>query len=283
MAIQPINHGIYGAALTPLHSDLSCNTEELAKHCLDLVKRGCNGVALFGTTGEGPSFSVDEKVHALKSLVQSGFDPKKIILANGSASIPDTVALAREAIKLGCDTLLISPPSFFKNVPEEGVIAYYRAIIEKIAHPGLKAILYHIPQYSGVPITLNIIRALKNEFPHQVVALKESEGNLPFTKEILKAFPGFQVFVGNEKQIIEAVRHGASGSICGIANLYPELIVSLLHREKNPPELEALFAAVKKYPFIPAAKAIMEARRGAQWARVRPPLAALDKDKIQVS
>lgn len=231
MAIQRLNKRIYGAALTPLHSDLSCNTEELAKHCLDLVKRGCSGVALFGTTGEGPSFSLDEKIDALRFVVQYGLDPKKIILANGSSSIPDTVHLAREAIKLGCDTHLISPPSFFKNVPEEGVIAYYRAILEKIAYPGLKAILYHITQYSGVPITLNIIRALRSEF---VIGLKESEGNLPFTKEILKAFPGFEVFVGNEKQIVEAVRHGASGSICGIANLYPELIVSLLHRKETP-------------------------------------------------
>ena len=48
--------GIYVAALTPLHEDLSCDDDELFLHCLDLLQRGCKGVALFGTTGEDVFF-----------------------------------------------------------------------------------------------------------------------------------------------------------------------------------------------------------------------------------
>ena len=249
-----LHEGIYAAALTPMHPDLSCNHDLLATHCLDLIKRGCHGIALFGTTGEGPSFSLKERIEALKKVVAKGLDPKKIILGNGSSSIPDTVDLAKASLELGCRDLLIAPPSFYKKISDEGLTAYYRTVIQRIDNRKLRVLLYHIPQYSGVPITLPVIRYLLNEFPETIIGLKESEGNLPFTREILKEFPGFQLFVGNENQIIEAVHLGGSGSICGIANLYPELIVSLFHQGKmgirpNPPEFEKIYLSMKQRPF----------------------------------
>lgn len=260
--------GIYAAALTPMHSDYRCNTKLLLSHCQDLLTRGCQGIALFGTTGEGPSFSTEEKIQVLNELIASGLDPRKIIFANGSASIPDTIALAKAAHS--CAAMLICPPSFYKNVPEEGVIAYYRAILRKI--PQIKVLLYHIPQYSGVPISINIIRALLKEFPNNVIGLKESEGNLPLTKEAIKTFPGFQVFVGKESCIIEAVHAGGAGSICGLANLFPELLVSLLKMTSTPKELDEATALFRKGSFIPNAKAWLEKKTGADWKTVRPPL-----------
>ncbi len=269
--MKTLHEGIYAAALTPMHPDLSCNHDLLASHCLDLIKRGCQGVALFGTTGEGPSFSLRERIEALKKVIAKGLDPKKIILGNGSSSIPDTVDLAKAALELGCRDLLIAPPSFYKKITDKGLAAYYRTVVQKINHPELRVLLYHIPQYSGVPITLPVIRTLLKEFPSTIIGLKESEGNLSFTKEIIKEFAGFQLFVGSENQIIEAVGLGASGSICGIANLYPELIVSLFHQGKkgmspNPPEFEMIYHTIKQRPFIPAAKAMLN------WHTVRPPL-----------
>jgi len=275
--MKKIAEGIYAAALTPMHPDLSPNCEELATHCFDLLKRGCQGVALFGTTGEGPSFSLNERIDTLQKVIAQGLDPKRIILGNGSASIPDTVDLALAALKLNCTTLLIAPPSFYKKVPEEGVIAYYREILQRVPNPKLRVILYHIPQYSGVPLTIPIVRTLRKEFPEIVIGLKESEGNIALTQEILKELPEMQIFVGNESQIIEAVHQGGSGAICGMANLYPELIVMLYHEGKkglrpNPQEAEDIFLSLKKQPFIPSAKSIMEAKRGKNWGIVRPPL-----------
>ncbi len=279
-----LNDGVYAASLIPLNTDLSCNNAELSSHCLDLIERGCTGVVLGGTTGEGPSFSVSERIEMLEQLIQAGIDPQKIILANGATNIPETVELSKAALKWNLPAVLICPPSFYNNVSDEGVISYYREIIQKVGDSRLRVLLYHIPQFSGVPITLPVIRTLISEFPEIVIGLKESESNFSLTKEILKTFPGFKVFVGNEKQIIEAVHLGAAGSICGIANLYPELIVSLFEQGKqsmseNPQELEAFFEAMKGYPFISAFKAIMEKRKGEAWNRLRPPLTPLTSEQ----
>src|SRR6202008_4947024 len=52
--------GVFAAGLTPLRPDLSIDQPALAAHCRWLLERGCHGVALFGSTGEGTSFSVGE-------------------------------------------------------------------------------------------------------------------------------------------------------------------------------------------------------------------------------
>jgi 4-hydroxy-tetrahydrodipicolinate synthase len=272
--------GVYAAVLTPMRSDFSCDHKKLASHCIELIRQGCTGVALFGTTGEGPSFSLAERIEALQKLILGGLAPEKIILANGSSGIWDTVALGHEVLKHGCGALLIAPPSFYKNISDEGVLAFYREIIQKIANPKLRILLYHIPQLSGVPISLKIIETLREEFPEIVIGIKESEGNLPFAKAILEAFPGFKVFVGKESHIIESVHLGGSGTICGIANLYPELICSLYSQGKeanspNPAAIENVFKALNGIPFIPAAKSLMESRQGEIWHALRPPLIPL--------
>lgn len=272
--------GIYAAVLTPFNEDLTCNIAELYIHCQSLLQRGCVGVVLFGTTGEGPSFSHAERLDILNKMIEMEFPPEKILVANGSSGIAETVELANTSLKLGCNTLLIVPPSFYKNIKDDGVIAYYREIIERVANPDLKVILYHIPQYSGISITINVIDRLVKEFPSTIIGIKESEGNLLFAKSIIDAFPKLQLFVGNERQIIASVNYGGAGAICGIANLYPELMVSLYNQGKigpspNRPELDALFHALKDLPFIPAAKAFMEHEIGEEWHALRAPLMPL--------
>lgn len=67
-----LQEGVYAAVLTPMHSDFTCNHRKLASHCFELIQQGCTGVALFGTTGEGPSFSLSERVEALENLILIG-------------------------------------------------------------------------------------------------------------------------------------------------------------------------------------------------------------------
>ncbi len=276
-----IPKGIWAASLTPLNADLQCDCEALFDHCSDLVKRGCQGIVLFGTTGEGPSFSASERKEVLEKVIAKGFPSEKIILANGSASVSDTVDLALKALELGCQAMLIAPPTFFKNISEEGALSYYRQIIQKIHSPKLKIILYHLPQYTGIPITLSIVETLVREFPGTIVGIKESEGNLLFSKQILNTFPDLQLFVGKELHIAETAAYGGSGAICGMANLYPERICAL-YEKGHSEEIASLFESFKGLTFIPAAKAVMGKRLGASWREVRPPLVPLDEERKKI-
>lgn len=283
MAACNIEKGVYAAALTPLHPDLRCNDEVLVEHCLQLIQRGCKGVVLFGTTGEGPSFSVEEKTHTLKQVIARGLNPKKIILGNGSSCLQDTVDLALAAVENRCLACLIAPPCFFKNVSEEGVIAFYREVIKRVGKSDLQIILYHIPQYTGVPLTFSIVKTLCTEFPDVVVGIKESEGNLSLVKEILKEIPSCQVFVGKEKLLPLAVEYGASGGICGVANLWPEEVCSLYEKRISLVELQKITSVLENRPFIASCKALLSQGRHSAWDFVRPPLVSLSrKEKSEI-
>lgn len=218
--------GVYAATLTPMNADFSCNCEALVNHCNDLMRRGCKGIVLFGTTGEGTSFSVAEREHVIRNVIRLGIDPQKMIIGISCCAIDDVIKLASLAIDQHCKAVLIAPPFFYKDVSEEGVVNFYKKIIQSVNRQELKILLYHIPQCSGVPITINVIKALKEEFPNTVVGIKESEGNLDFTKEILSTFGDFKVFVGKELHISEAVQVGAAGGISGVVNAFLEELLS---------------------------------------------------------
>src|SRR5690242_3242953 len=104
--------GLWVATLTPLTADLACDAKRLARHCHALLDAGCDGVALFGTTGEGPSFSVGERRRALDTVLVEGIPPDRIILGTGCAAIPDTIELTRAAAEAGCAGALVLPPFF---------------------------------------------------------------------------------------------------------------------------------------------------------------------------
>jgi 4-hydroxy-tetrahydrodipicolinate synthase len=282
-----ISPGVYAAALTPMREDFSCNSEALVAHCNDLMSRGCQGVVLFGTTGEGSSFSVREREQAIVDAIRLGLDPQKMIIGISCCAVDDVVKLASLAIERQCAAVLIGPPFFYKNVSEEGVVNFYRSVIRSINRSELKILLYHIPKYSGVPITINIIKSLREEFPNHVIGIKESDGNLHFTKEILATFSHFKVFVGNELHISEAVQLGAAGGISGVVNAYPELICSLYDYGKDQtkpnhnPIAENVIQSLKKHPIFSAIKGVVANNKGADWHVMRPPLVALNEQQKQ--
>jgi 4-hydroxy-tetrahydrodipicolinate synthase len=109
--------------------------------------------------------------------------------------------------------------------------------------------------------------------------MKESEGNFELVKAILKEFPHFQLLVGNETMIADAVSLGAAGGVSGIANICPQLICSLYKGKERQHEIEAFMGILKNQPFIPSAKSIMEQKKGAPWSSLRPPLTSLTSEQ----
>src|SRR6202040_2429316 len=107
-------HGIWSASLTPLRPDLSIDLPMLIEHSRWLLARGCHGIALFGTTGEGPSFSLAERKAALEELIAAGIPAPAIMPATGSSALPEAVELTAHAVALGCPAVLTLPPFYFK-------------------------------------------------------------------------------------------------------------------------------------------------------------------------
>ena len=69
--------GTYCASLTPFNADYSINKKLLLEHCNSLLTKNIDGIAIFGTTGEANSLSIEEKLDAINYLIEN----KKIDLS----------------------------------------------------------------------------------------------------------------------------------------------------------------------------------------------------------
>jgi 4-hydroxy-tetrahydrodipicolinate synthase len=280
--------GIWPALLTPLTEDLGIDHARFVAHSRSLLASGCRGVTPFGTTGEGPSFSLAERRDAVDELVKNGVPTARILVSTSCAALPETLALTRHALAIGAHGCLMMPPFFLKGVSDQGVIDAYRYVIDGAADTRLKLYLYHIPQISGVGLSHNVIRTLWRLYPQTIVGIKDSGCELQDSLALARAFmPGLTVYVGNEPDLPELGRRGSAGAVSGLANFAPRLVHRLVMEPDAPgtaPELarvKRLLALLGGYALTPALKGIMAALTGERaWLRVRPPLVALTAERL---
>lgn len=280
--------GIWPALLTPLTASLAIDGERFAAHACRLIAAGCGGVTPLGTTGEGPSFSVDERRAAVEALVAGGVPASRILVSTSAAALPDVIALTRHAQDIGAWGVLQMPPFFFKGVSDEGVLATYRQVLDATADRPLRMVLYHLPQLSGVGLGQKLISDLLDAYPQRIVAIKDSGGQRAHSLALADAFmpadaPRLRVHVGHEPDLPHLCRRGSGGAVSGLANFMPHAVRRLALEADTPAaqrdlqRVEQLLAALGAYALIPALKAIQAQRSGdAAWLRVRAPLVALD-------
>lgn len=274
--------GVWCAALTPLTASGSPDHARLAAHVGRIFNAGVDGIALFGTTGEGQSFTVRERREGLDALLAAGIDCRRIMPGTACAAVPDTVELTRHAVQAGCPGALVLPPFFFKGVTDEGVYASYARLIDAVGDARLRVYLYHIPQMTSVDLSDAVIERLCRAYPGIIAGIKDSSCNLAHAKGWIAKFPQLGIFVGFEPHMATTVAAGGRGTICGIANIYPRSLRRLYdarteaERAQEMPRLCALVELLGRVPLNPGFKAIQAALTGdAAWHAVRDPLVAL--------
>ena len=188
-------------------------------------KRGCDGLVLFGSCGEGPSFSIAERLAAAEAVLRAGIAPANLALGTGCPAIADTVALTKGMLGLGITRTLLLPPYYFAGVSAEGIEDAFAAVFDRVADPRLSVCLYHIPQVCGVPVPRGGARAAARALWRDGVG---SEGQ----QRRLRVVPGVprrrarcrHRWSGAEVLITRALAAGGQGTICGMANLVPALL-----------------------------------------------------------
>jgi len=275
--------------MTPLRPDLGIDHARFAAHARALLAAGCAGVTPFGTTGEGPSFSVAERCEAVNALTAAGVPASRILVSVSCAALPDAIALTRHAQDIGAWGVLLLPPFYFKGVSDVGIVQAMRQVLDAVADRPLRVVLYHIPQVAAVGLSHAVIAELLRRYPKNIVAIKDSQCDRAHSLALAEAFmPALGVHVGNELDLPALAARGSRGAVSGLANFMPRVV----HRLATEPDaartadaharVERLLAWLGTYALIPALKAIMAAQTGdAAWLRVRAPLVALDAERFK--
>lgn len=274
--------GVLVPVATPFTPDLQPDPDRFVEHCRWLLSRGADGLAVFGTTSEANSLSVDERMQLLDTLITEGIDPQLLLPGTGCCALTNTVLLTRHAMRKGCGGVLVLPPFFYKGVSDEGIFANIAEVIERVGDERLRIYLYHFPGMAVVGYSLEVIERLITAYPSVVVGIKDSSGDWAHTQAILQRFPQLDVFPGSEAFLLSALRAGGAGCITATANVNASMIRKLYDQWQTPQadtvqaEVTAVRKTIEAYPLIPAVKWILaHYRNDPQWATLRPPLMAL--------
>ena len=286
MAVPERLAGVLSPVVTPFKDDLSPDPERLVQHCRWLLSQNV-GLAVFGTTSEANSLSVEEKISLLDQLVDAGIESSRLLSGTGHCALTDTVKLTTHAVSLGCAGMLMLPPFYYKDVSDDGLYRSFAEVIERVGSNDLRVYLYHIPPIAHVSIPPQLVERLVTQYPETVVGIKDSSGDWDNTDALLQlGLDDFRVFAGSETFLLQNMRGGGAGCISATANINPAAIHDLYENwqsekaETMQAELDAVRSTVEKYPMIPALKSIIGNLRGeAQWETVRPPLLALADDQ----
>ena len=273
--------GLWCAMLTPLDRNGGVDHSRLAAHARALLAKGIDGVAPFGTTGEGQSFGVGERAAGLSALLASGIPANRLVAATGCAALSETITLTRHGVQSGCAACLVLPPFFFKDVSDEGLFAWYARLIDAVGDSRLRVLLYHIPQVTGVPLSIDLVARLATSFPGVIAGVKDSSGDWTNTAALLARVPQLAILVGHEPHLPRALSAGGAGTICGVANVYPAIVRALFSPNVTPADEQRIATFIDiafRQPFLAAFKAIVAAQTGdAGWHALCPPHLPLDE------
>jgi 4-hydroxy-tetrahydrodipicolinate synthase len=269
--------GLSCAMSLPVEGKGRIDLRRLVEHARWCLAEGCDSLTVFGTTGEGVSLGLAERERVLGALMAAGIEPRRHIVGGVAASsAEDAVRQARALLDVDCRGVLLAPPFYFKGVTDDGLYAWFADVFETLGPLARDVILYNIPSMTAVALSVELVGRLKRAFPGIVTGVKDSSGDWANTQALLAAHADLAILVGDERQLAQAVRKGAQGSICGMANLVPRALRPLVEEGQDDARVAALVDEVLQYPVIPAVKALVAHRKGdAAWLAVRPPLASL--------
>ncbi len=216
--------GIATALATTMLEDGSLDInayEKLLKFQLD---NGVNALVVAGTTGEGSTLTMDEKLTLLQSAIKIRGNKKEcpIILGTGSNNTAATIKNTKLAKENGADAVLLVTP-YYNKTSQRGLIAHYKAIAQEVDIP---IILYNVPGRTGMTIEPETVAELAKI--ENIVALKDATGDMKYlenVKRLLGDNDNFALYSGDDPSFLNFLVNGGDGVISVLTNCLPESFI----------------------------------------------------------
>jgi 4-hydroxy-tetrahydrodipicolinate synthase len=282
--VRAFPRGASAAMITLYREDGAVDGPAMGRFGRWLLGQGCESLLAFGTTGEGPSVSVAEKMEAVRAMMDAGISAQAIIVGAGSPSLTDVVTLVNALGEVGAHALVL-PPYFFRTAPRAGVHAFMDEVLRRTQGAGAGVFLYHFTEMSTVAVDADMMAALLRDHPGRMRGVKDSSGDITSARSWLK-FPELAVFAGDDHLLRPLVEKRGAGVMTSTAGLAPALVKGVLDQAKADPNAapakEAMLNTLWKdvllaVPVTEAVKLIIADVKGdKRWLRVRPPLRPLE-------
>lgn len=279
------NHlgGLIPAPHTPLHPDGSLNVAQVPRQVEHYVASCVHGAFVGGTTGEGLSFSFDERVQ----LAQAWLDAARgtnlsIIIQVGGNCLSECERMAQRAAELGAAGIAALAPCFFRPQNVGQLLDYCRRIANSA--PQTPFFFYDIPGMTQVRLPMADLLRQALEIPN-FAGLKYSNDDLTQLQECLAVAPErYRVLFGFDQFLFAGLVLGVHGAVGSTYNFAAHLYLDMMSAVKRG-DLETartlqlqsvrLIRCLERHGFMAASKAAMQLV-GVPCGPVRSPLTPLN-------
>jgi dihydrodipicolinate synthase/N-acetylneuraminate lyase len=214
--------GVFPYLVSPVDEAGQVKDEVLAQLCEHLIAAGVHGLTPLGSTGEFAYLDRSQKRRVVEVTLEAAAGRVPVVAGVAATTTTEAVRQAIEFERLGCAGILAILEAYFP-VPDEGVVAYFRAIAEAVDCP---IVLYTNPQFQRSDLSLGAIERLAEV--DNIRYLKDASTNTGRLLSIMNR-------VGDRLAIFSASAHipacvmllGGKGWMAGPACLVPRQSVQL--------------------------------------------------------
>jgi 4-hydroxy-tetrahydrodipicolinate synthase len=274
------------ALITPMNKDFSVNFDKLREIIEEQIAAGTDAIIACGTTGEASTLSHEEHLEVIRFTCDVVKKRIPVIAGTGSNCTETAVYLSKEAEKAGADAVLVVSP-YYNKATQKGLISHFSTVAGSISIP---VILYNIPSRTGVTILPETIAHLVKNVKN-IVGVKEASGNFTAILRTLSLLQGtpFDLYSGNDDQVIPIMSLGGKGVISVLSNVAPkqthEMCMAMINGDVKKAanmQIEAgelirqLFIEVNPIP-VKAAMNLM----GKNVGSLRSPLCDMEEEHVE--
>ncbi len=237
--------GIVAAMQTPMFDNGDINEAEMRNQINREIAAGVDGIFCLGTNGEFYIMNEEEKLRVMKIFVDETRGRVPVYAGTGCVGTKDTVELSKKAEDIGVDVLSVITP-YFASLNQDELYSHYQTVNDAVKIP---IVMYNIPARTGAslaPATVGKLAGLSN-----IAGIKDSSGDFNNILQYISVTKGkdFSVLSGNDALILWTLMAGGAGGITAIANILPEIMVSIYENYRNG-DLEGAKAAQESISHI---------------------------------
>ena len=202
------------AMVTPFTEDGEVDYARAGELAKAVLKSGSDGLVIGGTTGEAPSMSDDELLQLFAVVKQVSGDDGAVVAGATNNNTRSSIALSREAEKVGVDALLLTVPAYYKPTMG-GLYQHFSAIADAVSIPG---ILYNVP--SRTALNMDAATTIRLAQVPNIVGVKEASSDPDQIAYVIKDSPeDFKVWSGNDNEIFATMATGGYGIVSVAGNI----------------------------------------------------------------
>ncbi len=214
--MNPLFVGSGVAIITPFDKEGQIDFERFSKLIEFQIANKTDAIIVCGTTGEGSTLSVEERLRLFSYAVHQVHGRVPVIAGTGSNSSFFTRDLALEAEKTGIDAHLIVTP-YYNKTSQNGLVKHYNFLADRLSKP---IVVYNVPSRTGMNIAPETYKELS--LHENIIAVKEADHDISkLIKSISLCGDSLDFYIGNDDLISVSAYVGCKGVISVLSNILP--------------------------------------------------------------